>query len=101
MYTGSSVIAMRKGFDGFQVVSVFTNAGASGASQALSLTASVTGFTSGQTVVDVMSCTAHTGDSSGDLSLTLDTVPVVLYPSTGLSGSGICSSTSMRYLPST
>lgn len=93
VYTDSNTIAMRKGWDGSQVVGVFTNKGASG-SGSLTLTSSMTGFTAGQAVVDVMSCTSFTTDSSGSLAVTISGgLPRVFYPSAKLSGSGICGST--------
>lgn len=93
VYTDSNTIAMRKGRDGYQVVGVFTNKGSSGGSSSVTLTASMTGFTAGQAVVDVMSCTTFTADSGGSLGVTLSGgIPRVFYPSARLSGSGICGS---------
>lgn len=83
---------MRKGFDGSQVIGVFTNAGSNG-SPSVTLASSQTGFTANQALIDVMSCTAATADSSGSLSVTLSGgLPRIYYPVAGLSGSGICSS---------
>lgn len=83
---------MRKGFDGNQIIGVFTNSG-SGGSPSVTLTSSQTGFTANQDLVDVMSCTSSTTDSSGGLAVTLSGgVPRVYFPADGLSGSGICSS---------
>lgn len=90
VYTDSNNIAMRKGSDGYQVVGLFTNTGSSG-SPSVTLTASMTGFTAGEAVVDVMSCTTFTTDSDGSLYVTLSGgVPRVFYPSARLTGSGIC-----------
>lgn len=92
VYTDNNNIAMRKGRDGYQVIGVFTNKGSSGSSS-LTLTTSMTGFTASQSVVDVMSCTTFTTDSSGSLGVTLSGgIPRVFYPSARLSGSGICGS---------
>jgi len=92
VYTDSNNIVMRKGRDGYQVVGAFTNKGSSGSSS-FTLSSSMTGFTAGQAVVDVMSCTTFTTDSSGGLGVTLSAgVPRVFYPSARLSGSGICGS---------
>jgi alpha-amylase len=92
VYTESNNIVMRKGWAGYQVIGVFTNKGSSGSSS-LTLTTSMTGFTAGQAVVDVMSCTAFIADSSGSLGVTLSGgIPRVFYPSARLSGSGICAS---------
>ncbi|KAB5522819.1 glycoside hydrolase family 13 protein [Coniochaeta sp. 2T2.1] len=99
VYSDSNTIAMRKGKDGYQVIGVFTNKGSSG-SASVTLSSSTTGFTSGQSVVDAMSCTTFTADSSGSLSVTLSGgVARVFYPSARLSGSGICGSgTSTTYI---
>lgn len=81
---------MRKGNDGSQVVGVFTNVGAS-SSATVTLTSSATGFEADQELVEVMSCTAYTTDSSGSLEITLgDGLPGVLFPKSALSESDIC-----------
>lgn len=91
IHSDSNTIAMRKGFTGNQVISVYSNVGSSG-SATVTLDAGVTGFTAGQALVDVMSCTSYTADSSGDLTVTISQgVPRVLYPESVLSGSSICS----------
>ncbi|KAK3945256.1 glycoside hydrolase family 13 protein [Diplogelasinospora grovesii] len=101
VYSDSNNIAMRKGYDGYQVVGVFTNVGSS-SSATVTLSSSSTGFTASQALVDVMSCTAYTTTSSGDLTVTLSGgLPVVLYPLARLSGSGICSSLTGRTLTPT
>lgn len=90
VYTDSNTIAMRKGFDGNQVIGVYTNVGASG-STTISLTAADTGFDADEALTDVMSCTAFTADSSGALSVSIsEGLPRVFYPTSALSGSGIC-----------
>ena len=92
VYSDSNTIAMRKGREGSQVIGVFTNKGSSG-SASVTLSSSATGFASGQSVVDVMSCSTFTTDSSGSLSVSLSGgIPRVFYPSSKLSGSGICGS---------
>lgn len=92
VYTDSNTIALRKGPDGYQVVGVFTNVGSGGSASAM-LTSSMTGFTAKQAVMDVMSCTAFTTDSSGSLAVTLSGgISRVFYPSAQLTGSGICGS---------
>lgn len=91
IYSDSNTIAMRKGFTGNQVVSVYTNAGSSG-SVTVTLDSGVTGFIAGQALVDVMSCTSLTADSNGDLSVSLSQgLPRVIYPESALSGSSFCS----------
>lgn len=92
IYSDSNTVSMRKGFDGYQVIGIFSNVGSSG-SASVALTGSQTGFEANQAVIDVMSCTAATTDSSGSLSVTLSGgIPRVYYPTARLSGSGICTS---------
>lgn len=90
VYSDSHTIGVRKGSAGTQVVGVYSNVGASG-STTVTLSAANTGFTAGQALTDVMSCTALTADSSGDISVTISGgVPRVLYPTAALSGASIC-----------
>jgi alpha-amylase len=92
VYSDSNTIVMRKGYTGYQVIGVYTNVGSSG-SKTLTLTSSMTGFTASQSLVDVLSCTAFTADSSGNLAVTLSSgLPRVFYPLARLTGSGICPS---------
>lgn len=91
IYSDGSVIAMRKGYTGSQIISVFNNQGASGGSYTLTLSSSDTGFTDSQSVVEVLSCTAYTTDSSGNLNVAMSGgLPRVFYPAAQLSGSGVC-----------
>ncbi|KAK3984299.1 glycoside hydrolase superfamily [Cladorrhinum sp. PSN332] len=90
IYSDSRTVAIRKGHSGFQVISVYTNAGSS-SSPSVTLTSSATGFEANQRLVDVMSCNTFTADGSGSVSVTLNGgVPRVLYSLARLSGSGIC-----------
>lgn len=65
IYSDSSTIAMRKGFDGYQIIGVFSNLGANGSGYTLTL--GNTGFLSGQVVVEVLQCETVTADSNGDI----------------------------------
>ncbi|KAG7292338.1 hypothetical protein NEMBOFW57_002373 [Staphylotrichum longicolle] len=90
IYSDSHTIATRKGSSGSQIVGVFTNVGAS-SSVTVTLSSSATGFEANQALVDVMSCSVFTTDSSGGLTVTLSNgLPKVLYPKARLSNSGIC-----------
>jgi alpha-amylase len=90
IYSDGHTIATRKGNAGFQVVAVFTNVGSS-SSATVTLSSSATGFEANQGLVDVMSCTPFTADSSGRITVTLaNGLPRVLYPAARLSGSSIC-----------
>ncbi|CZR53768.1 related to alpha-amylase A precursor [Phialocephala subalpina] len=92
IYSDSSTIAMRKGDTNYQIIGVFSNLGSSGSSYTLTLTSAETGFTASQALVEVMSCTAYTTDSSGNLAVAMASgLPRVFYPKAGLVGSGICS----------
>ena len=91
IYSSSSVIAMRKGSTGYQIISVFTNAGSSAGSSTLTLTSSETGFTASQALVEVTTCTSYTTDSSGNLKIAMSGgLPRIFYPTAQLTGSGIC-----------
>ncbi|KAL2178652.1 glycoside hydrolase family 13 protein [Thermothelomyces heterothallicus CBS 202.75] len=90
IYSDSHTVAMRKGNAGYQVVSIFTNVGAS-SSASVTLASSATGLEANQGLVDVLSCTVYTTDSNGGLTVTLaDGLPRVLYPKTRLAGSDLC-----------
>jgi alpha-amylase len=96
VYTDNHVIVMRKGFDNYQIIGIFTNGGSS-SSMSVTLSSSQTGFTANQALVDIMSCTTVSTDASGSISLTLSGgLPKVLYPAARLSGSGICPSPGKR-----
>jgi alpha-amylase len=91
VYSDSSTIVMRKGFTNYQIVSVFTNLGANGASYTLTLPSSDTGFTASQSLTEVMACTPHTTDSSGNLAVSMASgLPRIFYPTAQLTGSGVC-----------
>jgi len=93
IYSDASTIAMRKGDTGSQIISVFTNRGASGSSYTLTLSSTQTGFTAGEALIEVMGCTAYNTDSSGNLAVAMASgLPRIFYPKSLLTGSGICSS---------
>ena len=60
---------MRKGFDGYQIVGVFSNLGAGGESYTLSL--GNTGYTAGEVVVEVLGCEAVTVSTSGNIAVVM------------------------------
>lgn len=93
VYSDTTTIVMRKGNTGNQIISVFSNRGASGSSYTLTLTASQTGFTASEPLIEVMGCTAYTTDSSGNLAVAMASgLPRVFFAKAQLTGSGICSS---------
>ncbi|KAL3421340.1 alpha-amylase [Phlyctema vagabunda] len=92
VYSDTSTIVMRKGYTGAQIISVFSNRGASGASYTLSLTSSQTGFTANQALVEILGCTSYTTDSSGNLAVAMaGGAPRIFYPAAQLTGSAVCS----------
>jgi len=89
IYQDSSTIATRKGTDGTQMIGVFSNLGSGGSTYTLTL--SGTGYTSGQVVMEIFTCTEVTTDSSGNIAVPMASgLPRVFYPVSALSGSGIC-----------
>ena len=90
IYQDGNTIATRKGTDGTQMIGVFSNLGSGGSEYTLTL--SGTGYTSGQVVMEIFTCTEVTTDSSGDIAVPMASgLPRVFYPVSALSGSGICS----------
>ncbi|MCJ1313256.1 hypothetical protein MMC25_006933 [Agyrium rufum] len=90
IYSDSSTIAMRKGFDGNQIVGVFSNKGAAGASYTLTL--GNTGITAGEIVMEMITCAKVTVDGSGNVAVPMaQGLPRIYYPAAQLVGSGICS----------
>jgi alpha-amylase len=91
VYTDTSTIAMRKGFDDGQIIGVFSNLGEGGASYMLNLCSGETGFGSEQEIVEVVECAGYTADDSGNVSLQMNAgLPRVLVPRDLVVGSGIC-----------
>lgn len=91
VHSDSSTIVMRKGDTNYQVIGVFSNLGANGASYTLTLPSSDTGFTASQSVYEIGSCTLYTTDSSGNLAVSMASgLPRIFYPTAQLQGSGIC-----------
>jgi len=83
---------MRKGYDGYQIVGVFSNLGSGGSSYTLTLTSGETGFGDEETIVEILSCTVVTADGSGDLEVSMaEGLPRVFYPEAQLVGTGVCS----------
>ncbi|KAF2769699.1 alpha-amylase [Teratosphaeria nubilosa] len=101
VYSDSKTIAMRKGLT-TPVISVWTNSGASGSSYSITLTSSETGFSAGQSVTELLTCTTSTTDSQGSLTVTISGgLPNVFYPSSALSGDSLCSTSSSTSVSTT
>ena len=90
VWTDDNIIVMRKGINDTQVIGVFNNFGASG-SENFTLLGTSSGFDAGMNVTDVLACDSFTMDDKGDLDIEIEGgVPMVLYSSKQLEGSGIC-----------
>jgi alpha-amylase len=89
IYSDTTTIAMRKGYDGKQIITVLSNKGSSGSSYTLSLRN--TGWSARTSVVEMLTCTTASVDSSGNLQVPMASgLPRVYYPTAQLTGSGIC-----------
>ncbi|KAG9604717.1 alpha-amylase, partial [Aureobasidium melanogenum] len=90
VWTDTHTIVMRKGYNDTQVIGVFNNLGAEGNAN-LTLLATSSGFDAGMDVTDVLACDKFTTDGKGDLEVKIEGgVPLVLYSTKQLDGSGIC-----------
>ncbi|RAL04052.1 alpha-amylase [Aspergillus ibericus CBS 121593] len=91
IYQDTSTIAMRKGYNGTQTITVLSNLGASGSSYTLSLPG--TGYTAGQSLIEVYTCTSLTVASNGSVPVPMKSgLPRILYPQDKLNGTSFCSS---------
>ncbi|KAJ5093297.1 hypothetical protein N7456_009158 [Penicillium angulare] len=90
IYQDDTTLAMRKGYNGTQTITVLSNLGSGGSEYTLSL--SNTGFEAGLKVTEIITCTSLTVDDSGDVPVPMNSgEPRILYPSSGL-GTTLCSS---------
>jgi alpha-amylase len=98
VYHDNHVMAMRKGFDGSQVITVLTNLGEESNDQTLSL--KNTGFNGGEKVMEVLTCQQQTTHSDGSIDVKIHRgLPSVFYPSAGLKGSKVCQKISLSAAP--
>ncbi|GAM40729.1 alpha-amylase [Talaromyces pinophilus] len=87
IYQDSNNLAIRKGSNDSQVVTVLSNSGADASSY--SLTISGTGFTAGQVITELITCTNITVSDTGDVSVPMASGwPSVLYPAAKLLENG-------------
>ncbi|GKZ49815.1 hypothetical protein AbraIFM66951_002523 [Aspergillus brasiliensis] len=91
IYQDTSTLAMRKGYNGTQTITVLSNLGASGSSYTLSLPG--TGYTAGQKITEIYTCTNLTVNSNGSVPVPMKSgLPRILYPTDKLvNGSSFCS----------
>ncbi|EON63338.1 hypothetical protein W97_02565 [Coniosporium apollinis CBS 100218] len=88
IYSDANTIAMRKGFDGGQIVTVLSNKGTAGNTYTLQL--GNHGFANGAQVVDVLACRTVTV-ANGNIPVLMERgLPRAFYLRSGLLGSGIC-----------
>ncbi|KAI3110421.1 CAZyme family GH13 [Penicillium roqueforti] len=91
IYKDDTTIAMRKGFDGGQIITVLSNLGAGGAEYSASIPD--TGFAAGEELTEVVSCASVTAGDSGEVSVAMaGGEPRILLPTSLLEGSTLCSS---------
>lgn len=92
VYSTQNVLAVRKGSEGKQIVSVFTNAGSSSTPYAMNL--ANTGWAAGTKVLEVLTCEEVVVAGDGALPVTMDAgLPRIFFASEAASGSGICAGT--------
>lgn len=89
VYNDTSTVALRKGNDGKQIISVFTNKGNSSSSWTLNL--SNTGWSAGTTVYEILTCNQLTVSGDGTLAVPMEGgLPRIYFATAAASGSGIC-----------
>ncbi|KAJ5105270.1 hypothetical protein NUU61_002617 [Penicillium alfredii] len=90
IYQDKSTLAMRKGYKGTQTVTILSNLGVQGNKYTLSL--SDTGFDAGTKLTEIYTCASITVDESGKVPVPMaGGEPRILYPSSELKGSKVCS----------
>lgn len=90
LYLDDSTMATRKGPDGVQIVSVFSNQGSGGGKYELSVPGA---FDPGVQVMEVMNCTKSTANKAGNITVQMGAgQPKVFFPMDQLDGSGLCGS---------
>lgn len=91
IYNDTQTVVMRKGYDGKQIIGVYSNSGSNGAMRTITVASTKSGFTAGQKITEGLRCQALTADSKGNLGVVISGGSAsVLYPTAGLAGSGIC-----------
>ncbi|EFQ26432.1 alpha amylase [Colletotrichum graminicola] len=88
--TQQNTIAMRKGFDGSQIVSVYSNVGSNN-TFSVSLGTAQTGFRPCKLVLEVAKCRLYVTDGDGVLTARSESgEPLVFVPAERVMGTGIC-----------
>jgi len=92
VYNTPELLVTRKGDNGAQVISIFTNVGAGSSNQSLELDSADTAFEPNQYIIDMVSCAVYQADACGNVTVSVNNgIPAVLYPAVNLHGSSICS----------
>lgn len=82
---------MRKGYSGNQTITVLSNQGTGGSEYTLTLGDS--GFSSGDSVTEIITCTSLTVDDDSNIPVPMASgQPRIIYSTSGLSGSSLCQS---------
>jgi alpha-amylase len=94
-YIGTAILhdahtlALRKGFDGNQIIILLNNNGAD--SRTYEITLSGTGFSERENITEVIGCKTMTAGREGDLAVGIEKgAPQVFYPTASLEGTSIC-----------
>ncbi|CRG83126.1 alpha-amylase, putative [Talaromyces islandicus] len=87
IYQDDNNLAMRKGSNGSQIVTVVSNVGAAGGQYSLTVTGA--GYKAGTVLTELVTCTNVTVEDSGDISVPMNSgLPSVLYPASKLNATG-------------
>jgi alpha-amylase len=90
LYLDGSTYATRKGAEGKQILSVFSNQGAGGGPYNLTVPGA---YKPGTEVMEVLTCKKVTADKEGKIMVEMDEgAPKVFFPAKRMAGSGICGS---------
>jgi alpha-amylase len=88
LYVDGSTYVTRKGSDGKQIVSVFSNQGSGGGKYQFAVHG---GFAPNTQAMEVLGCSEYQADGAGDLTVGMDSGEArVFFPVNQLNGSGLC-----------
>ena len=107
LFNDTNHVAMVKGVQGNQILTVITNVGAQGANSTINV--SGTGYSTGESLTDVISCTTTVANTNGDMAIPMSggmprvssifyhvqdefhaKIDQIFYPTSKLGGSGLC-----------
>ena len=94
LYVDGSTYATRKGPEGVQIVSVFSNQGSKGGKYQLALQG---GFAPGMDVMEILGCSRLTSNEVGNITVEMGAgEPKIFFPMSQLNGSGLCGFTNQK-----